>query len=175
MYGWIRPQMLVPVHGERRHMAEQARFGAAQGIAQTFVQSNGDIVRLAPAGPEKIGNAPVGRLVLDGDVILPADGLTLNERRKLMLHGHMSVGLAVGGSGKLVGTPEIRLKGVPIEEDLEQFMGQAIEAVIASVRANARRGDLETLREAVRIAVRRVATDWTGKKPIVDVMIVRAG
>jgi ribonuclease J len=33
--------------------------------------------------------------------------------------------------------------------------------------------DEEKLRDAVRLAVRRCATDWTGKKPIVSVLIVR--
>ena len=32
--------------------------------------------------------------------------------------------------------------------------------------------DRERLREDVRLAVRRVATRWTGKKPVVDVLIV---
>ncbi len=74
MYGWIRPDILVPVHGELRHMAEQARFGHANGIRRTIVQSNGDVIRLAPDGPEKLAEVQAGRLVLDGDVILPADG-----------------------------------------------------------------------------------------------------
>ncbi|MFX8176320.1 hypothetical protein ABTL07_19840, partial [Acinetobacter baumannii] len=68
-------------------MAEQARFALAEGVPQAAVQANGDIVRLAPGDPKKIGHAPVGRLVLDGDVILPADGGTINERRKLGLNG----------------------------------------------------------------------------------------
>lgn len=176
MYSWIRPQMLVPVHGELRHMAEQARFGAEQGIARHILQKNGDVIRLAPDGPVKLTEVHAGRLVLDGDVILPSDGLTMNERRKLMVNGHITVGMAIGGSGKLVGTPDIRLKGVPIEEDVERFLEDAIEALAGTVKTNGRRGgDIETLREAVRIAVRRVASDWTGKKPIVDVAIVQAG
>jgi len=30
------------------------------------------------------------------------------------------------------------------------------------------------LREAIRLAVRRCATAWTGKKPLVEVMLVRS-
>jgi len=175
MYGWIRPEMLVPVHGEMRHMAEQARLGAAHGIGRTIVQKNGDIIRLTPDGPVKIGEAPAGRLVLDGDVILSADGATMNERRKLMINGQISVGIALGRSGQLAGTPEIRLFGVPIEEDRDQFLEEAVAAVEKTVRAASRRGDVEALREAIRIAARRVAADWTGKKPIVSVTIVQLG
>ncbi|MBT2185500.1 ribonuclease J [Sphingobium nicotianae] len=176
MYDWIRPEMLIPVHGERRHMAEQARLGAEHGIEKSIVQMNGDVIRIAPDGPVKLSEVRAGRLVLDGDVILPADGATMNERRKLLLNGHLSVGLAIGGSGKLVGAPEIRLQGVPIEEDRDQFLEQAAQALADVVKKSARKGsDLEALREAIRIGVRRVAVEWTGKKPIVDVTIVQVG
>ncbi len=176
MYSWIRPEILVPVHGERRHMAEQARLGTELGIPRSIVQMNGDVIRLAPEGPVKLSEVRSGRLVLDGDVILPADGSTMNERRKLLLYGHLSVGLAIGGSGKLAGAPEIRLQGVPIEDDRDQFLVQAAEAVADIVKKAARKGsDIEALREAVRIGVRRVVVDWTGKKPIVDVTIVQVG
>src|SRR5678815_264925 len=87
MYKWIRPEILVPVHGEMRHMREQARLGLAEGVPSAIVQQNGDLIRLAPDGPEKIGEERTGRLVLDGDVILRADGATLNERRKLASNG----------------------------------------------------------------------------------------
>jgi len=175
MYGWIRPEILLPVHGELRHMAEQARFGHANGIKRSIVQQNGDVIRLAPDGPEKIDQVRSGRLVLDGDVILPSDGSTMNERRKLMLHGHMSVGFALARNGEMAGSPDIRMKGVPIEEDRAAFLEDAVEALVAAVRKASRRGDIESLREAVRIAVRRVATEWTGKKPVVDVAIVQIG
>ncbi|BAK66977.1 putative hydrolase [Sphingobium sp. SYK-6] len=175
MYEWIRPEILLPVHGEMRHMMEQARFGASEGIARTIVQKNGDVLRLAPNGPTKLTEVHASRLVLDGDVILPADGGPMSERRKLMLHGHMSVGLALSSAGKLVGVPDIRLLGVPIEEDRELFLEEARAALASTVSAKGRRSDIEALREAVRIAVRRVALEWTGKKPIVSVSIVQAG
>jgi ribonuclease J len=173
MYGWIRPEILVPVHGELRHMAEQARFGHANGIKRTIVQVNGDVVRLAPDGPEKISEVQAGRLVLDGDVILPADGLTMNDRRKLMLHGHISVGFALTAKQQIAGSPEIRMKGVPVEEDLEAFLEAAHEALLGALKTASRKADLEAIRESARLAVRRVANAWTGKKPIVDVTIVQ--
>jgi ribonuclease J len=171
MYRWIRPELLVPVHGEMRHMMEQARFGLAQGIPQALVQSDGTIVRLAPGEPKKIGHAPVGRLVLDGDVILPGDGATINERRKVALYGQISVAVAVQ-KGRLLGHPQVRLQGVPVEEERAPFIAEAEQAAAEAVKKAPR--DVEKLREDVRLAVRRVATRWTGKKPIVDVLIIEA-
>ncbi len=170
MYDWIRPDILVPVHGEIRHMAEQARFGVERGIPRAVVQQNGEMIRLAPGDPQRVGHATVGRLVLDGDVILPADGGTINERRKLSINGQMSVAVAVRGGGGLVGTPQIRFSGVPVEEEREAFLDEVSEAAAKAVRDGG--APDERLRESVRLAVRRAATRWTGKKPVVDVLMV---
>ena len=171
MYGWIRPKALVPVHGEMRHLMEHARFGNAKGIRHTLVQTDGDLVRLAPGAPEKIGDVAVGRLVLDGDVILPADGGTINERRRIAVNGQISVGIAVDRNGRAGGVPEIRVQGVPVEDEREPFLAEAAEAATEAMSGRAR--DRDRLREDVRLAVRRVATRWTGKKPVVDVVIVQ--
>ena len=171
MYGWIRPQALLPVHGEMRHLKEQARFGLSNGIPRALVQTDGDIVRLAPNGPEKIGNAPVGRLVLDGDVILPSNGSTINERRRIAVNGQISVGIAVDRNGRAGGTPDVRVQGVPVEEERDAFLEDAVAAASEAMRGAPR--DRERLREQVRLAVRRVATRWTGKKPVIDVVVVQ--
>jgi ribonuclease J len=172
MYGWIRPEIVVPVHGEIRHMAEQAQLALDHGVPRSIVQKNGDIVRLAPKGPVKVGETEVGRLVLDGDVILPVNGATMNERRKLMVNGHISVGIALGPKGRLVGTPDIRCQGVPVEDERQTFLDEAVDAARNIVSDGRRHTEMEALREALRIGVRRVATRWTGKKPVVDVTIV---
>lgn len=172
MYRWIRPEILLPVHGERRHMAEQARLALASGIRHAPVQSNGDLLRLAPGAPEIIGKQDTGRLVLDGDVILPADGATINERRKLGLHGQISVAVAIDRKGKMIGKPTLRTQGVPVEEDKAAFLTEASNDAAVVIP----KGSLEddAVRERVRLAVRRTATRWTGKKPIVDVLLIRA-
>ena len=172
MYGWMRPAILVPVHGEPRHLREQARFGLAQGIPRAIVQHDGEIIRLAPKGPKQLGNARVGRLVLDGDVILPADGTTINERRKMGLNGLISVAIAVDGGGRMLGAPMLRAVGVPVEADRDDFIADATDAAIKAYKPG---GDVEKTRENVRLAVRRCATLWTGKKPIVEIMMIEAG
>lgn len=170
MYDWIRPEALVPVHGELRHMAEQARFGTAQGIPKVIVQQNGDVVRLAPDGPSIIGSERTGRLVLDGDTIIAADGEAMNERRRIAQRGIIAVTVALDSKSKLVGTPSFSMAGVPIEDERGEFIDECVEAAAGAVRKGAK--DLEKLREAVRLAVRRKATHWTGKKPVVNVSLM---
>jgi ribonuclease J len=171
MYQWIRPEIIVPVHGEMRHLAEHDRFARANGVPRGIVQKNGDVVRLGPDGPKKLGEERVGRLILDGDVILAADGPTMNERRKIASFGVISVALALNAKDRLVGDVQVALEGIPVEEDREAFLEEAADA--ASEAALAGGASEDRIRESIRLAVRRCATEWTGKKPVVDVLIVR--
>jgi ribonuclease J len=170
MYKWVRPQIVVPVHGEARHLAEHARLALSHGVAHAVVQKNGDVIRLAPGNPGKVDEVRVGRLVLDGDVILPADGSTVNERRRIGYGGLITVALPIGTSGELAGTPLVRPFGVPVEEDRDDFLADATDA---ATRAFSPGVDEEKVRESVRLAVRRCATLWTGKKPLVEVMLLQ--
>ena len=172
MYDWIKPEIIVPVHGEMRHMMEHARFARSRGIPHGIVQKNGDLVRLAPDGPEKVSEERVGRLILDGDVILPADGSTMNERRRLAYAGLITVAIGLDGSDRVQGDVEIDLQGIQVEEDRQSFLEEACAVAAAAVGKN--KGSEDKLREEVRLAVRRTATEWTGKKPVVSVLLVRA-
>lgn len=169
MYDWVRPEIVIPVHGETRHLNEHARLARASGVPQAIVQTNGDVIRLAPGEPKKVDEVRVGQLVLDGDVILPADGATVNERRRMGYGGLITVAMPVGENGQLAGKPFIRPFGVPVEEDRDDFIADATDA---ATRAFSPGGD-DAVREQVRLAVRRCATLWTGKKPVVEVMMLQ--
>ncbi len=133
MYDWIRPEIIVPVHGEMRHMAEQARFARGRGVPRGIVQKNGDVVRLAPDGPEKLGEERVGRLILDGDVILAADGATMNERRRIASsRPDLGRGRAGRSTAASRGEVEIALEGIPVEEDRDAFLDEACDAAAAA-------------------------------------------
>jgi ribonuclease J len=168
LYGWLRPKLVLPVHGEIRHMHEQARFALERGVPGMLVQENGDLCRLAPGPAKIVERVRSGRLILDGDVILPADGETINERRKLALNGQISVA-TIFSEGRFVESA-VSYRGVPVEDDREAFVDEMREA--AEMAAVAPAKDREKLREAIRLGVRRIATDWTGKKPVVDVMLI---
>jgi ribonuclease J len=129
------------------------------------------VVRIAPDGPEIVGHERAGRLVLDGDVILAANGTTMNDRRKLAANGIVSVAIALDKGNRAKGRPQIAIQGLPVEEDRDDFVEDAAEAVLDVLESAPR--DEAKLREAVRLAVRRRATSWTGKKPVVDVLLMR--
>jgi ribonuclease J len=84
--------------------------------------------------------------------------------------GLITVALPVGERGELAGTPLIRPFGVPVEEDRDDFIADATDA---ARRAYSPGVDEDAVRESVRLAVRRCATLWTGKKPLVEVMLLQ--
>ncbi len=167
LYGWLEPDILVPVHGEMRHMQEQARLGLGAGIPDAVVQANGDLIRLAPGAPGKIAEVRAGRLVLDGDIIVPADGDAITMRRRLSRDGLVVVVLGKGGSAHIEGL------GLPLDEDYDAFVEEAkadIAAAFARLKGAAR-SDRAQITEAARLAARRAASRWSGKRPQVRVII----
>lgn len=167
LYTWLRPQILVPVHGEMRHMTEQARLGNECGIPHTVVQKNGDIVRLAPGKPGKLAEVRAGRLVLDGDIITPADGDAMVMRRRIAREGLVIVALGAKGRAIVEGV------GLPLDEDYHTFVAEAqsdIAEAIGRLKGSDAR-DRAAIAEAARLAARRAATRWSGKRPQVKVML----
>lgn len=169
LYGWLRPEILVPVHGEMRHMQEQARLGAASGIPETVVQKNGDIVRLAPGRPGRLASVRSGRLVLDGDIIVPADGESITTRRRLARDGLVIVVLDGRGGVQVQGV------GLPLDEDYADFVAEAEREVARAVQKvkGGARGERGAVTEAARLAARRAAQRWSGKKPQTQVILPR--
>jgi ribonuclease J len=165
IYRWLRPQILVPVHGEIRHMNEQARLGLATGIPTAISQTNGDVVRLAPGAPGKLGEVRTGRLVLDGDIIVPADGEAIVTRRRLARDGLLIVALDGKGHARVHGI------GLPLDEDYDEFVAEAEADVAEALRKLKGVRDSAAVTEAARLAARRAAQRWSGKKPQTKVLL----
>ncbi len=167
LYGWIRPDILVPVHGEMRHMMEQGRLGQANGIGAVITQKNGDLVRLAPGKPGKLAEVRSGRLLLDGDIIVPADGEAITMRRRMARDGVLVVALAGKGAS-------VSGIGLPLDEDYDDFVEEAERDVLSAIGKlkGAQARDREAVIEAARLAARRAAQRWSGKKPQVRVLML---
>ncbi|WP_455854449.1 MBL fold metallo-hydrolase RNA specificity domain-containing protein [Ensifer canadensis] len=95
MYEWVRPQILVPVHGEAAHLTAHAELGLQSGIASVPRLRNGDMLRLAPGPAEVIDTAPHGRIYKDGSLIGDFEEMGIGERRKLSFAGHVSVNVVL--------------------------------------------------------------------------------
>jgi len=176
MYRWIRPQVSVPVHGEARHLAEHAVFARELQVPEQVVVRNGLMIRLAPGRAEAIDEVPSGRLYLDGEVLTQSDEGAVQERRRLAFAGSVFVSIVLDGKGEVRGDPQVRLMGLPEENNdgelFEDIAFDAIDEALDRLPQKRRSKDddvAEFLRRAVRGALRR---EW-GKKAQVSVIVTR--
>ena len=175
MYQWIRPRILVPVHGEARHMMEHAKLGDSMQIPHTLVATNGQMMRLAPGRPEIVDEVPSGRHALDGTQLVAIDGAVIKERKRMLYNGSAVAPVVLDRKGKLVADPQLALHGLAEEGDereLEDTLVEAIEDALAKLSGN-QRGDDGAVEEAAYRAIRRTLMDTKGKKPTTAVHVVR--
>ncbi|CAN7499417.1 ribonuclease J [Ensifer sp. ENS07] len=176
MYQWLRPQILVPVHGEAAHLTAHGELGRQSGIASVPRLRNGEMLRLAPGPAEVIDEAPHGRIYKDGSLIGDFEEMGIGERRKLSFAGHVAVNVVLDSRYDFLGDPDIVAIGLPEfddeGEDMEDTLYDAILGAVESI-PRAKRKDLAMLQEAVRRAVRSTANQIWGKKPIVTVFVTK--
>jgi ribonuclease J len=174
LYGWLRPRVAIPMHGEARHLKAHAELAREVGIAEVQVAFNGEMVRLAPGPVKIIDDAPVGRLFRDGHLIVPSTDGPVRERRKLAAVGIVAIALCMSRRGELMADPEFAMDGVPMEdaegEPMDDIVLSAVEGTIRSIPRDRRR-DAEMVAEAVRRSVRSAVASAWGKKPIVKVLM----
>lgn len=176
MYGWVRPKMVVPVHGEAAHLTAHAELAEQSGIGEVPRVRNGDVLKLAPGAPEVVDHAPFGRIFKDGNLIGDYEEMGIGDRRKLAFVGHVAVNILLDSRYDFQGDPEVEPFGLPEFDDEGEDMGDTLyDAVLGAVESipRARRKDLEMVREAVRRAVRSTANEIWGKKPVVTVFLTK--
>jgi len=174
MYEWVKPQILVPVHGEALHLSAHAEFGAKHGIEYIMPIRNGSMLRLAPLPPEVIDDVPVGRIYKDGTLLGDEDSLGIKERRKLAFAGCVTVSLLLDRTGVLKEDPDLVAYGIPEAdkqgEMAEDILLDAVEDTVENLPPKRRR-DVEVVREAVYKTLRARLYEIWGKKPVVIVFV----
>jgi ribonuclease J len=175
MIRWVRPNILIPAHGEALHLAEHAELARQAGVPNVLICRNGDLVRLAPGAPAIVDEVPSGRLYKDGTILVGAEGKTVAGRRRLSFAGIVSVAMAVTDKGMLAADPEVDLTGIPeLDAEGESMAEIAYDAVRATFESlpKPRRRDPESVAEAVRRAVRAAIAGRWNKKPICHVHVL---
>ncbi|MBI0003523.1 ribonuclease J [Bartonella sp. M0177] len=174
MYEWVRPTILVPVHGEALHLAAQTALGRQAGIKTVAEIRNGDMLKLAPEPAEIIDEVPVGQIYKDGNLIGNEDEMGISERRKLSYVGHVAASFLLDKHYNLMEMPEVVTFGLPETDDegelFDDIISDTIETTIDSI-PRARRKDDEVIREAVRRSIRATINEKWGKKPVCTVFI----
>lgn len=175
MYQWTRPKIAVPVHGEARHLIAHAELARECQVPEPVGARNGYVVRLAPGRATVVDEVSHGRIAVDGNRLIPMESSALRDRRRAAWNGSAVVTVVVDKDGRVMGTPMVAVNGV-FDQDVEPEIAHEVEdAVLAAVEdlPKARARDDAQAREAARLAVRRSIRALCGKKPMIDVHLVR--
>ncbi len=173
MYGWVRPKISVPVHGEARHLNAHAELARELGTPESWVIRDGELLRLGPGDAKIIGTVHSGNLAVDGSRLIAPDHAAFGARRRLMQNGAVFVSLVVNKEGWLVAPPAIRGHGIVDGEEEEVVVKGLVEAVEEALESDKLENDAAKLREAGRVAVRRTLSALYDKRPVIDVQLVR--
>ncbi len=177
MYDWIKPQILVPVHGEAMHLKAQATLARQAGIKTVMDIRNGYMLRLAPEPVEVIDQVPVGRIYKDGCLIGDEDELGIRERRKLSYAGHVTISLHINSKHELLGDIGLTTFGLPESngkgESLKDILLDIVENTVYNIPRMKQKNN-ELIREATRRAVRAAVHEIWQKKPICTVFLHRS-
>jgi ribonuclease J len=175
MYQMTRPKVAIPVHGEARHLIAHAHLAGECQVQQPLVIQNGDVVRLASSGASVVDEVAVGRLASDGRGLLPVDGTALRDRRRVTFNGTAIATLVLDRQGRFAAPATISLIGV-VEPGAAAAaapaLRSAIERVVDELPSGLRRDD-EAVRDAVLRALRRTLNERFGKRPLVEIHLVR--
>ncbi len=171
----VNPTMVIPNHGEHRHLREHAKL-ANEGGRASIVAVNGTMLDLSGDQPSIAGYVETGRTYLDGSAQIGAlDGI-IRDRIRMALNGHVIVTVLLDEDDEPLGDAWCELMGLPemgrsqaplvdvLEEDVTQFLGRAKEKTLS---------DDDKIEGDIRRIVRNSARDEIGKKPEVTVIVSR--
>jgi len=175
LYRMVRPRLAVPVHGEPRHLVEHVALAKKWQVPDAVMVENGTVLRLAPGPAEVVGQVTAGRLAVDGKVLTPVDGPVMKARRKLAWNGAAVATVAVTAQGRLAVPPRVVLQGVP-DGEAPGVLADRVVAAMKDVLGKLGPGPMgndELVTEVARRAVRQTLAHQGGKRPPVEVQILR--
>ena len=175
MYNWVKPESIIPVHGEHRHMNEHINFAKEMQIPHALRIEDGDVVRIFPGkNPEIIDKAPSGKMYLDGNIAVGEDSQSIKERKNLSLNGYLEITLILNNSGKL-NKPIISYRGIPENNFDEKIIFEMEDNIFTTCRSFSmkNKNQEKNLIETVKQNCRRLIKEKTGKKPFTNINIAR--
>ena len=176
MYDWLKPEIVVPVHGEKMMIEDQAELARSCQIKQAIAPMNGAVIKLAPGRAEIIDHVETGLLAVEPGRIISASHVAISERRKLQFSGTAHASIVIDAHGNLLARPKLDLVGL-IDEDNEEELEFAEDLIddMEDMIGGLTRKKLcdEELADKIRIAIRRNIFEVLRIKAKVNVHLTR--
>ncbi|HEY0291118.1 MAG TPA: ribonuclease J, partial [Hansschlegelia sp.] len=176
LYGWLKPQLLVPVHGEELHMSEHAELAKSVGVPRVARVHDGEVIRVAGGPPDVVDEIVTGRMLKDGKVLIAMSEPTIGERRKLAFAGVVTIAVAIDKAGDVQGPPEVRFTGLPPRDDEGTPMLEVLRDTVLDCLdglPKQKRRDTGLVTTAIERSIRSELSLVWGKKPVCHVAVLK--
>ena len=167
MFNILKPKYMIPVHGEHRHLRENANIANQCGI-QAKVIENGELITISKDGFEDVKTVESGRIYKDGNILVHDFESNSSERSKLSFSGLLTVSIQIINNKvqkkpivNTIGIPEFDEKGIRLVDLVHERLSQ----ILKSSKVD------EKLEKRIKNAVTKEINYIWGKKPFVEVII----
>jgi ribonuclease J len=177
MLGWLRPNTVVPVHGERTQIEAHAKYVKKCQIKNVVVPNNGSLISLEADNSKILDHVHSGLLAVGARKIISSDHPSIIQRRKLQYTGSVHVSVVIDKRGDLLARPKITTIGIIDPEDPDDLEFETdLEEEAADILRDIDKADLtndHAVQEDIRIGIRRVVLHETGLKAKTTVHVIR--
>jgi ribonuclease J len=177
MLNLVRPQHVMPVHGDHKRIRLHAQLADAVGIDPdaVFESENGTPLELTSTGARLGDPERAGMIFVDGvDIGDPAD-VALRDRRMLSADGIFIVVATVSEqTGESVVPPEVIFRGVPFIEQADEVVADIRDEVERSLAASAAEQirEIDVLQQALHDDLATFVYDRLRRRPMVLPVVV---
>ncbi len=172
MYQILKPKIALPVHGEAMELTGHKEMAEKMGAEFAFALENGEVIALDDT-PQILGEVYAGILAVDGKRIIPLDAEVIKKRRKMMEGGSMVATIVVDKTGQVLGEPQFSSFGLlTADETHVKQLAESVKQSIADLPSEQKERD-DLIDNAARTAIRKFLNEHYGKKPLVEIHLVR--
>jgi len=171
----VRPKGVMPVHGEFRMQAAQARMAGDAGVpaASIVLAENGSVVELTQQGVGIVDRVDSGVTFVDGLAVGDLSDVALRDRRRLSEDGVLIVVATLASSnGTRSATPELIARGFTDSEGplLDEMRSEAEEILDGCLADDI--VEIKLLQEHLHDGIGQLVYDRTGRRPMILPIVV---
>ena len=175
MYSWIKPSIVIPVHGEYQHLKGNIEVAKECGIKKGLILKNGLLVKLAPDKPKVLGSVTTGKLILDGKNIIPLNEEAIKHRKKMLYNGTLLISLAIDIKKKISTKPIISSKGFFNDEVIKIFKNDFNKSIFKLIKYSIRGHKIKEneIRDKIESYCRKFFKRKLNTRPVFEIHIIK--
>ena len=167
MYGILKPEVIIPVHGDKRFIKAHKKFAQEYGIKQVITTDNGNIFLIKNNKIEKVGEVFVDVLAVDRKHVISISSEVLKNRKRIAYHCSVFISVVFSKDWKV---EDLQISSIDIlEKDLwDELCNDIKEDMLARIPEQLPRLNHKevAISDYIRSYIRKKILSATDIKPI---------